>query len=127
VRPLHATRIAVAAEALRLRLRARRLVVQVALCVVALVLLISALALAHLAAWCWLRQQSGWTAAGSAGVLAAADFVVGGVMALVALRLGPGREETEARLLRQRAWNVLADTAIWAGIVLRLLRLLRRR
>lgn len=127
MRPLRATRIAVEAEALRLRLRARRLAVQVTLGVVALVFLISALVLAHAAAWYWLRLQAGWTKEGAAAVLALVDFLVGLVVALVTLRLGPGRDETAARLVRQSAWRVLADTAAWSGIVLRVLRLLRRQ
>lgn len=127
MRSLRATRIAVEAETLRLRLRARRLAVQIALGVIALAFLICAVAVVQAAAWYWLRLQEAWTEAAAAGVLAAADFLIGVVVALAALRLGPGRDETAARLVRETAWGVLLDTAVWSGILLRVLRLLRRR
>jgi len=46
---------------------------------------------------------------------------------VVALRLGPGPAEIEARLLRRHACQALVSTAAWPMIALRALRLLRQR
>jgi len=127
VRALRATRIAVEAETLRLRLQARRMAVRAILGAVALTFLVSALALAHVATWYWLRLRCGWMVDTTAVLLAAGDLVIAGAVALVALRLGPGYAETEARRVRQRAWRALAETVEWPMVVLRLLRLLRKR
>ena len=94
---------------------------------VALMFLLGALVLAHVAAWYWLRMRFEWMVDTTAALLAAGDLVAAGVVAMAALRLGPGPVETEARLLRQQAWRNLAETVAWPMIVLRLLRLLRRR
>jgi hypothetical protein len=126
VHALRATRIAVEAEALRLRLRARRAVIQAILGLTALAFLTGALALAHVAAWYWLRLNAKWTPPPTAALLAAVDLVIAGVLATVMLRLGPGRTETEARLVRQQASRSLFNSASWAAIVLRVLDLLRR-
>jgi hypothetical protein len=126
VRALRASRIVVDAEALRLRLHARRLALQVFLAAVASVFLATALGLTHLAAWFWLRESCGWMVQSTAALLAAVDLVIGGVLGAVALCLGPGTAETEARLVRQQAWRALVETISWPVIVLRLLRLLRR-
>jgi hypothetical protein len=127
VRALRASRIVVDAEALRLRLQARRLAVRVILVAVALVFLAFALVLAHVAAWFWLRESCGWMAQSTAAVLAVGDLVVGGVVGVVALRLGPGPAEIEARLLRRQAWQALVATVAWPMIAVRVLRLLRQR
>jgi hypothetical protein len=58
--------------------------------------------------------------------MAAGDVVIVGVFALLALRLGPGRVETEALLVRQQACRVLSGTVVWPMLALRLLRLVRR-
>ncbi len=123
---LRATQIAVEAETLRLRLRARRAVVQAVLGVVALAFLLGALALVHVALWYWLRLDFGWTRQATAGLLAAADLVVAGCLAIAAVRVGPGRVEAEALLLRQQAWGTLAETAVWAILALRVLGILRQ-
>ncbi len=125
MRAVRATRIAVEAETLRLRLQARRTAVRAILGAVALTFLVSALALAHVAAWYWLRLRCGWMADTTAVLLAAGDLVIAGVVALGAARLGPGHAETQARLVRQQAWGALAETLEWPMVVLRLLRLLR--
>jgi hypothetical protein len=127
VRALRASRIVVDAEALRLRLQARRLAVRVILVAVALVFLACALVLAHVAAWFWLRVSCDWMVQSTAAVLAVGDLVVAGVVGAVALRLGPGPAEIEARLLRRQAWQALVATAAWPMIALRVLRLLRQR
>jgi len=126
VHALRATRIAVEAETLRLRLRARRAVFQAALGVVALAFLLSALALAHVAVWYWLRLDFGWTRQATAGLLAAADLVVAGCLAIAAVRVGPGRAEVEAQLLRRQAWGAFTETAVWATLALRVLGILRQ-
>jgi hypothetical protein len=127
VRALRASRIIVDAEALRLRLQTRRLAVRVVVAAVALVFLAFALVLAHVAAWFWLRVSCGWTPQSTAALLAAGDLVVAGVLGVVALRLGPGPAEAEARLLRQQASRALIETVSLPMIVLRVLRLVRRR
>jgi len=127
VRALRASRIVVDAEALRLRLQARRLVIRLLLAAVALMLLACALVLAHVAAWFWLRVNCGWMVQSTAALLAVGDLVIAGVVGVVALRLGPGPAEIEARLLRRQAWQALVASAAWPMIVLRVLRLLRRR
>jgi hypothetical protein len=124
---LQATSIAIDAEALRLRLLARRTLVRVVLGVVALTLLLSALAMAHVALWYWLRTRFEWPMDGTAAMLTAGDVVLAGVLAWVASRLGPGSVETEARLVRRRALQSLTATAIWSAILMRLLELIRRR
>jgi hypothetical protein len=53
--------------------------------------------------------------------------VVGGVLATVALRLGPGPAEREARLVRQQAWRAIVETTVFPMPVVRVRRLLRRR
>jgi hypothetical protein len=127
VRALSATRIAVEAETLRLRLQARRMVVRAILGTVALTFLLSALALAHVATWYWLRFRFGWMLDTTAVLLAVGDLVIAAALALVALRLGPGQVETEARRVRQQAWRALVETAVWPVVVLRLWRLWRQR
>ncbi len=127
MRALRASRIVVDAEALRLRLQARRLAVRVVLAAVALVFLVCTLVFAHLAAWFWLRMDRGWTREATAALLAVGDLVIAGALAAMALRLGPGAVETEARLVRQQAWRVLVETVSWPALVLRVVRLLRRR
>ena len=127
MRALRASRIVVDAEALRLRLQARRLVIRLLLAAVALMLLACALVLAHVAAWFWLRVNCGWMVQSTAALLAVGDLVIAGVVGVVALRLGPGPAEIEARLLRRQAWQALVASAAWPMIVLRVLRLLRRR
>jgi uncharacterized membrane protein (DUF485 family) len=127
VRALRASRIVVDAEALRLRLQARRFAVRVVLAAVALVFLACALVLAHAAAWFWLRVSCDWMVQSTAAVLAVGDLVVAGVVGVVALRLGPGPAEIEARLLRRQAWQALVSTVAWPMILLRVLRLLRQR
>ncbi len=126
MRALRASRIVVDAEALRLRLQARRLAVRVILAAIALVFLVCALVLVHVAAWFWLRVNCAWTVQSTAALVAVGDLVVAGVLAAVALRLGPGPAETEARVLRQQAWQTLVMSASWPMIALRVLRLLRR-
>jgi hypothetical protein len=125
VRALRATRIAVEAEALRLRLQARRMVTRAVLGAVAVTFLFGALAFAHVAGWYWLRLRCGWMMDSTAALLAAGDLVLAGTVALVALRIGPGRAEIEARLVRQQACRALAESAVWPVVVLRLLGLLR--
>jgi len=96
----------------------------------ALTFLLGALAFAHVAGWYWLRLRCGWMVDSTAVLLAAGDLVLAGAVALVALRVGPGRAEIEARLVRQQACRALTESAVWPMVVLRLLgllRLLRRR
>ncbi len=125
MRALRATRIAVEAETLRLRLQARRMVARAILGAAALMFLVSALAFAHVAAWYWLRLRCGWMVDGTAALLAVGDVVLAGAVALVAFRVGPGRAEIEARLVRQQACRALTESAVWPVVVLRLLGLLR--
>jgi hypothetical protein len=127
VRALRASRIAIDAETLRLRLQARRLAVRVVLAVVALAFLACTLAFAHVAIFYWLRLDYGWQVHTATALLAVGDLVVAGVLAMVALRLGPGAAEREARLVRQQAWRAIIETTVFPMLVVRVLRLLRRR
>jgi hypothetical protein len=126
VRAVRATRIAVEAEALRFRLQARRMAIRTLLGVAASTFLLGALVLAHVAVWYWLRDRVALMADATAVWMAAGDLVIVGVFALLALRLGPGRVETEALLVRQQACRVLSGTVVWPMLALRLLRLVRR-
>lgn len=112
---------------LRVRLHTRRLAVRLVLAVAALAFLGCTTAFAHVAAWCWLRLDYGWQVHTAAILLAVGDLVVGGVLATVALRLGPGPAEREARLVRQKAWRAIVETTVFPMLVGRVLRLLRRR
>lgn len=127
MRALRASRIAIDAETLRLRLQARRLAVRVVLAVVALAFLACTLAFAHVAIFYWLRLDYGWQVHTATALLAVGDLVVAGVLAMVALRLGPGAAEREARLVRQQAWRAIIETTVFPMLVVRVLRLLRRR
>jgi len=101
--------------------------VRLVLAVVALAFLACTLALAHVAIFYWLRMDYGWQVQTAAALLAAGDLVVAGALATVALRLGPGAAEREARLVRQQAWRAIVETAVFPMLVVRVLRLLRRR
>jgi hypothetical protein len=127
LRALRASRIAYDAEVLRVRLHARRLAVRLVLAVAALAFLGCTMTCAHVAAWYWLRLDYGWQAHTATILLAVGDLVVGGVLATVALRLGPGPAEREARLVRQQAWRAIVETTVFPMLVVRVLRLLRRR
>ena len=127
MRALRASRIAIDAETLRLRLLARRLAVRLVLAVVGLAFLACTLAFAHVAIFYWLRLDYGWQVHTAAALLAVGDLVVAGVLAMVALRLGPGAAEREARLVRQQAWRAIIETTVLPMLVVRVLRLLRRR
>ena len=126
MRALRASRVIVDAEALRLRLQARRLAGRVVLAAVALVFLLCTLVFAHLAAWFWLRMDRGLTRETTAAVVAVGDLVIAAALAAMAVRLGPGAAEAEARLLREQAWSALVVSVSWPALVLRVLRLLRR-
>ena len=89
--------------------------------------LVGALLLAHIAAWSCLRFRYGWMVDSTAVLMAVGDIVIAGVLVLVALRLGPGPAEREARLVRQQAWWALPEALAWPTLLLRLLRLLRER
>jgi hypothetical protein len=127
VRALSASRIAIDAEVLRFRLLARRLAIRMFLGAVALTFFVFTLACAHVALWYWLRLDYGWQVHTAAALLAAGDLVVAGVLAIVALRLGPAAAEKEARLVRQQAWRAIVETTVIPILVVRVLRLLRRR
>ena len=127
MRALSASRIVIDAEVLRFRLQARRLAIRLVLGVVALTFLVSTVACGHVALWYWLRLDYGWQVHTAAVLLAVGDIVVAGVLATVALSLGPGAAEKEARLVRQQAWRAIIETTVVPMLVLRVLRLLRRR
>ncbi len=127
MRALNASRIAVDAEVLRLRLQARRLAIRLVLTGVALAFLACTLGFAHVAIFYWLRLDYGWRVQTAAALLAGGDLVVAGLLAVIALRLGPGAAEREARLVRQQAWRAIIETTVVPMLVLRVVRLLRRR
>ena len=127
MRALRASRIAYDAEVLRVRLHGRRLAVRLVLAVAALAFLGCAMTCAHVAAWYWLRLDYGWQTHTGAILLAVGDLVVSGVLATVALRLGSGPAEREARLVRQQAWRAIVETTVFPMPVVRVRRLLRRR
>jgi hypothetical protein len=130
LRALRASRIDYDAEVRRVRLYARRLPVRLVQAVAALAFLGCTMTCAHVAAWYWLRLDYGWQAHTAAILLAVGDLVVGGVLATVALCLGPGPAEREARLARQQARRAIVETTVFPMLVvrvLRLVRLLRRR
>jgi hypothetical protein len=126
VRALRASRIVVDAEVLRLRLQARRMAIRFVLAFVALAFLACTLAFAHVAVFYWLRLDYGWQVQTAAALLAAGDVVVAGVLASIALSLGPGAAEREARLMRQQAWRAIVEATVLPMLALRVLRLLRR-
>lgn len=127
MRALRATRIAIEAETLRLQLLGRRMATRVVLGAVALTFLVSALGLAHVAAWYCLRQRYGWLADSTALLLAGVDVVIAGLCALIALGRKPGRAEAEAALVRHQAWVALVEGMVFPALALRMLRLLRPR
>ena len=112
---------------LRVRLQRAAWRVRLVLAVAALAFLGCTMTCAHVAAWYWLRLDYGWQAHTAAILLAVGDLVVGGVLATVALRLGSGPAEREARLVRQQAWRAIVETTVFPMLVVRTLRLLRRR
>ncbi len=126
MRALRASRIVVDAEVLRLRLQARRMAIRFVLAFVALAFLACTLAFAHVAVFYWLRLDYGWQVQTAAALLAAGDVVVAGVLASIALSLGPGAAEREARLMRQQAWRAIVEATVLPMLALRVLRLLRR-
>jgi hypothetical protein len=122
---VRATQIAVEAETLRLRLLGRRMAVRAVLGALAMGFLVGALVMAHIAVWYWLRVRFEWMQDSTAALLTGADLVLGGVLAMAAMRLKPGTAELEARLIRQQATRSLARTAAWPMILLRVLPLAR--
>ena len=125
MRALRATRIAFEAETLRLRLLGRRMATRVILGAVAWTFLVSALGLAHVAGWFWLRDRYGWQADSTALLLAGTDLVIAGLFALVALAQGPGRAEAEASLVRHQAWVAMMEAMVIPALALRVLRMIR--
>jgi hypothetical protein len=127
VRAFRATGLVIDAEILRFKLHARRLVVQGVLAFVAVAFLGCMLASVHVAVFYWLRLEHDWRIHTAAALIAAGDIVIAGVLAIVAMRLGPGAAEREARRVRQQAWRAVIETAMVPMLIARALRLFRRR
>jgi hypothetical protein len=124
MRTLRLARIAAEAEGLRLRRQAQRTVVRLAIGLIALMFLGWALACAHVAAWYWLRDGAGWTAAVTAMTLTGADLVIATFLALLVARSSPGRAERDALQVRQRALESATSSFALATVLVPALRLL---
>jgi hypothetical protein len=123
MRSLRLARIAAEAEGLRLRRQAQRTVVRAVMGVIALMFLGWAVAFAHVAAWCWLRESAGWAPPGTAMALTGVDLVIAVVFALLMARSSPGRIEMQALQVRQRALESATSGATLATLVVPTVRL----
>jgi hypothetical protein len=123
MRTLRLARIAAEAEGLRLRRQAQRTAVRVATGLLALIFLGWAVALAHVAAWFWLRQSIGWAEPGSALALTGADLVIAVFLGLLMARSSPGRVEMEALQVRQRALESVTSSFALTTMLLPAVRL----
>ena len=124
MRTLRLARIAAEAEGLRLRRQVQRTVVRVVTGVIGLMFLGWAVVFAQVAAWLWLRDSVGWSAAGAAAAIAGADLVVAGVLALAMARSSPGRVEREALQVRRQALASAVNSLGWRAMVVPAVRLL---
>jgi hypothetical protein len=103
-------RIAAEAEGLRLRGLARRTVTRIILAMIALMFLLGAIALAHVAAWYWLRTGLGQPFLGATGIMGGLDLLAAIVLGVVASRSVPGRIEAEALAVRRKAIGEMEST-----------------
>jgi hypothetical protein len=118
MRTFRLARIAAEAEGLRLRTQARRTVVRLALALIGAAFLITALGFGHAAVWFALRWYAGMAPWATALVVGGIDLVIALALVLIAAMSGPGRVETEARMVRQRALeNAAGSIAIGTLLV----------
>jgi hypothetical protein len=110
MRPVRLARIAAEAEGVRWRAFGARLVTRLVLAVIALAFFIGAIAVAHVAAWYWLRIDVGLAFYWSALAVGGFDLVVALILLLLANRSAPSRTEREALEVRQRAVAGLRST-----------------
>ncbi len=129
IRSLRLALIAVQAELLRLRRLARRTAVRAVLLLVALPFLLACLGFLETALWEWLSRElrPEFAALITAGV----NFVIAGLLLLIAALSGDSRVEIEALRVRQRALEDATRHLTIATMVVPILRLvldqLRRR
>lgn len=122
--PMELARIAAEAESVRLRGRAKRAVGQIVAGLVGLSFLLIAIGFMHAGVWFWLREALGWTGYAASATLAAADLVIAGLMAGMALRSSPSQVERDARQIRDRAWQGIRDSMVLATFIRPAFRLL---
>jgi hypothetical protein len=123
MRPVRLAQIAAEAEGVRWRAFGSRIVARLVCAIVALVFLIGALAVAHIAAWYWLRIDMGLAFYWAALAVGGFDLVVAFTLLMLANRSGPSRTEREALEVRQRAIAGLMSTMSMAQLVLPALRI----
>ena len=130
MRPIRLARIAAEAEAVRWRAYGERVLVRIICAVVALLFLIGVVAVAHVAAWYWLRSDLGLTFYYTALAVGGFDLAVAAALLWFANRSKPSRVEREALEVRQRAVAGLTTTLSLAQLAIPALRVansLRRR
>ena len=88
---------------------------------IALVFLLGALAVAHIAAWYWLRVDMALAFYWSALAVGGFDLLVAVILLLLASRSAPSRTEREALEVRKRAVAGLTSTLSLAQLALPLL------
>jgi len=129
IRSLRLAQIAVQAEGLRLRRLARRTAVRVGLALVAAPFLLACFAFLEAALWDWLSRHL--LPAFAALVAAAINFVIAGMLLLIAAVSRDSQVEIEALRVRQRALEDATRQLTIAAMVTPVLRLvldqLRRR
>jgi hypothetical protein len=122
--PLRLLRIALAAEGLHLRYLVRRTVARCVMGLFALLLLLAAVVFGHIAAWCWLNSLL--APQNAALVVGGADLLLAVILMALAGRASPGPAEREARAVRRRALEGVAQSVSVTSLLLRLIALLRR-
>jgi hypothetical protein len=118
MRPVRLARIAAEAESVRWRAFGNRLITRLVFAVIALAFFIGALAVAHVAAWYWLRINMGLAFYWAALIVGGFDLVAAVILLLLAGRSTPSRTEREALEVRQRAVAGLTSTLSLAQLVL---------
>ena len=121
----NALRVMVAAEKLRWRLLLRRGAKRAALLLVGLIFLGAALAMLHVLAWVALVPRMG--SVETALMVLGVDLVIGLVLMLVAVRLGPGASEREALAMRDAARAEMRGKTQMLRLLGSVVALLRRR
>jgi hypothetical protein len=115
-------RIALAAEELRLRYLIRRAIARAVLGAIAVILFLGVAIFGHIAAWDWLvRTMQPFQVA---LIFAGADFVIGVILLLLALRSVPGAAERNALAVRERALDEAAESLTITAMLVRLIDLL---
>lgn len=96
------------------------MVLRAVLLATAALFLAGAVGFGHLFAWLMLQPVHG--AATTAAILAVADLVLAGGLALLAARDRPDAVEIEARMISRQAWQGVRQGLDWWALIVRLLR-----